>query len=166
MLTEIPSSETLENCMGSKAITAWNKICDFIDRNYDTRLFWDNGGKYGKYVLRFKKGGKTLCTLYVRDIKFGCWIIFGQTERDKFERSRDAFSEEIKNIYDATDNYHDGKWIMLEVSDDHLVQDIEKMLIIKKSRIRNKNDIMSAENCIYNRSNSIIFMIYKINLFI
>jgi len=132
MLTEAPSPDVLMSHMGSNAIMAWNKICDFMDQNYDMEPLWDYGGKYGKYVLRFKKGGKTICTLYVRDNQFGCWMILGQNERDKFERSRDDFTYEIQSIYDTTTVYHDGKWIMLELSDDHLVDDIEKMIIIKK----------------------------------
>lgn len=59
-------------------------------------------------------------------------MIFGQNERDKFERSRSDFTDEVRSIYDAATIYHDGKWVMLEVSDDYLVDDIEKMIIIKK----------------------------------
>ena len=138
MLTELPLAEELKNCMGSKAITAWNKICDFIGQNYDMESLWDKGGKYGKYVLRFKKGGKTLCTLYVRDDQFGCWIILGQNERDRFEKSRDDFTDEFQNIYNAANVFRDGKWIMIEVSDDHLVDDIKKMLMIKKKPNKNR----------------------------
>ncbi|BCJ94451.1 hypothetical protein acsn021_20200 [Anaerocolumna cellulosilytica] len=132
MLTEVPSTEVLLSHLGSTAITAWNAICDFIDQNYNMELFWDNGGKYGKYVLRFKKSGKTLCTLYVKDKQFECWIILGKTERDKFELERNNFMEEIQTIYDATHVYHDGKWVMLEVPDIHLVEDIKKLILIKK----------------------------------
>lgn len=41
---------------------------------------WDNGGKYGKYVLRFQKSKKTLCTLYIRDNQLGVWITNGSVE--------------------------------------------------------------------------------------
>lgn len=54
------------------------------------------------------------------------------TERDKFESERDSFTEEVRNIYDATAVYHDGNWVMLEVSDGYLVDDIKKMIWIKK----------------------------------
>jgi hypothetical protein len=132
MLIEAPSPDILLSCLGDTAMRAWNEICDFIHRNYDMESLWDNGGKYGKYVLRFKKAGKTLCTLYVQDNQFGCWIIFGKSERDKFEEKRAIFTDKIRTLYDDTAVYHDGKWVMLEVSDDYLVGDIEKMILIKK----------------------------------
>lgn len=132
MLTETPSREELKSRLGTRAFAAWMKICDFIDQNYETELLWGSGGKYGKYVLRFKNGAKTLCTLYVRENQFGCWVILGQVERDRFEESRAAFSYEIRNIYDTTPVFHDGKWVMLEISDDHLSNDIIKMILIKK----------------------------------
>ena len=101
MLTEAPSPDVLKSHMGSSTMMAWNTICAFIDQNYDMEPSWNYGGKHGKYVLRFKKGGKTICTLYVRDNQLGCWMIFGQNERDKFERSRSDFTDEVRSIYDA-----------------------------------------------------------------
>ncbi|MFD3260205.1 DUF3788 family protein [Paenibacillus lentus] len=47
-------------------------------------------------------------------------------------RNRSNRTEEVRNIYDATAVYHDGNWVMLEVSDGYLVDDIKKMIWIKK----------------------------------
>ncbi|MHA6530781.1 DUF3788 domain-containing protein [Paenibacillus sp. BAC0078] len=132
MLTPIPSQTTLQEHLGSSAMIAWDAIADFIDQNYEMDSLWSNGGKYGKYVLRFKKSGKTLCTLYVRDNQFGCWVIFGKAEREKFEKDRVLFSDEVQRIYDAAHVYHDGKWVMLDIYDDHLIEDIQKMIRLKK----------------------------------
>ncbi len=138
MAIEAPSRDELLLHLGSTAMQTWNALCDFIDQNYEMEALWDNGGKYGEYVVRFKKSGKTLCTLYVRDRHFGCWIIFGKNEREKFENEKSIFTTETQNIYDATAVYHDGKWVMLEVSDEHLMDDIQKMLLIKKKPNKKK----------------------------
>lgn len=41
-------------------------------------------------------------------------IIFGKAERDKFENSREEFSEYINSFYDNTKQYHDGKWLYID----------------------------------------------------
>lgn len=110
----------------------WKTICDFIDENYTMDAVWDGGGKYGHYVLRFTKSKKTLCTLYVREKHFGCWVIYGKAEREKYESIKTDISEKARKIYDDAAVYHDGKWIMFDVFDDSIVNDIEKLIAVKK----------------------------------
>ncbi len=59
-------------------------------------------------------------------------IIFGKVESDKFENSREEFSEYINKFYDNTKQYHDGKWLYINRVDDEIAKDIEQLLLIKK----------------------------------
>lgn len=65
-------------------------------------------------------------------------IIFGKSEREKFETSRGDFSEYINDFYDNTHQYHDGKWLYLDIANDTVIGDIEKLLLIKKKRNRKR----------------------------
>nr|WP_308741982.1 DUF3788 family protein [uncultured Anaerocolumna sp.] len=127
-----PGREVIKSMLGNDAFLLYDEIYNYISDNYNMDKVWDNGGKYGKYVIRFQKSKKTLCTLYIRDNQLGVWIIFGRDERDKFDKKRDIFCEDIANIYDATEVYHDGKWLMLDLSNDYYIDDIKQMLLIKK----------------------------------
>ena len=42
----------------------------------------------GKDELRFRRGGKTVLTLYIHDDRFEFLVIFGKAEREKFELER------------------------------------------------------------------------------
>lgn len=59
-------------------------------------------------------------------------IIFGKAEREKFESQRAEFSAFVQEQYDAATAYHDGKWLMLELEDMSLLDDIQKLLAIKR----------------------------------
>lgn len=131
MLQE-PDREVIKCALGNDAFLLYDEICNYISDNYTMDRAWDSGGKYGKYVLRFQKSKKTLCTLYIRDNQLGVWIIFGKDERDRFDNHRDNLCEDILNIYDRTEIYHDGKWLMLDLSNHYYIDDIKQMLLIKK----------------------------------
>ena len=93
---------------------------------------WNKGGKAWKYEYKYRRGGKTLCALYAREGCVGFMIILGKGERSKFEADRDNFSKEIQKIYDETQTYHDGKWLMFEPVDTTLFDDFIRLLRIKR----------------------------------
>ncbi len=53
-------------------------------------------------------------------------------ERLKFETDRDNYSKEVQRIYDETQTYHDGKWLMFEPIDTTLFDDFIRLLRIKR----------------------------------
>ena len=59
-------------------------------------------------------------------------IILGKDERAKFERERGRYSREVQRIYDESQTYHDGKWLMFEPADTSLFDDFIRLLSIKK----------------------------------
>ncbi len=132
MIEKIPTEEELNYIMGENVFKVWCAINNFIFKNYDMDILWDGGGKTGVYELKYRKSGKTFCALYPREQGMRVLIIFGKGERDKFESSRENFSEYINNFYNNTRQYHDGKWLYLDIINNEVVNDIEKLLLIKK----------------------------------
>ncbi|MEO5178700.1 DUF3788 family protein, partial [Bacteroides ovatus] len=49
-----------------------------------------------------------------------------------FESMREMFSNAAQKIYDETTTFHDGKWLMFELKDTSLFNDIERLLSIKR----------------------------------
>ncbi|WP_315109542.1 DUF3788 domain-containing protein [Clostridium intestinale] len=132
MLENIPTEEELKHLMGDDIFRNWSLINKFIEKNYEMDILWNKGGKTGVYELKYRKSSKTLCALYPKEQGLCILIIFGKAERDKFENSREEFSEYINKFYDNTKQYHDGKWLYINRVDDEIAKDIEKLLLIKK----------------------------------
>lgn len=132
MLEKIPTEEELISIMGEEKAKIWSELNSFIKDNYNMEVLWNKGGKTGLYELKYRKGGKTFCALYPRENGICILIIFGKAEREKFEAARTNFSEYINNFYDNTQQYHDGKWMYLDLVNDKLADDIKKLLLIKK----------------------------------
>lgn len=93
---------------------------------------WNNGGKKWIYEYKFRKGGKTLCAFYFKDDTLGLMIIFGKNERMKVEEIRNELSCSVLEAYDHAETFHDGKWVMFTITDDLILEDLKKLLFIKK----------------------------------
>ena len=132
MLDTIPNEEEMTALVGKSLYNVWKKLCAFIDEQYDMECLWNKGGKAWKYEYKYRRGGKTLCALYAREHCVGFMIILGKDERLKFEADRENYTKEVQKIYDETQAYHDGKWLMFEPTDTSLFNDFLALLSIKR----------------------------------
>lgn len=132
MLDRIPGKEQMTALVGESLYEIWNQLCALIDENYDMDRLWNKGGKAWTYEYKYRRGGKTLCALYARENCVGFMIILGKDERLKFEKDRENYGEEVQRIYDETQTYHDGKWMMFEPTDTSLFDDFVRLLRIKR----------------------------------
>ncbi|MBQ9135805.1 MAG: DUF3788 family protein [Lachnospiraceae bacterium] len=105
--------------------------------SHETMVFMR--GKYrldeigdGKNELKFKQGQKTILTVYIHADKYTFLIIFGKKERECFELQRNEFSQYILDHYDNSKTYHDGKWMFIDVTTLEQLEDIKKLVLIKK----------------------------------
>ena len=131
MLDLIPNTEQMTTLLGESLYEIWNKLCALIDEQYDMECLWNKGGKAWTYEYKYRMGGKTLCALYARENCVGFMVILGRDERAKFENDKDNYTEEVQRN-DETKTYHDGKWMMFELTDTSLFDDFIRLLRIKR----------------------------------
>lgn len=132
MLGKIPDAEEMTALVGQSLYDVWNQLCMLIDEKYEMECQWNKGGKAWNYEYKYRRGGKTLCALYVRENCIGFMIIFGKDERAKFETERNNYSEQVQKIYDEAQTHRDGKWVMFEPTDTSMFHDFIKLLGIKR----------------------------------
>ena len=120
--------------MLGNASSAWEKLVAHIRFYYVMDELWEEGNPAHKHYnnLRFRRGGKTLITLCIREGYFIACIVLGKDEREKFDEQREMFGKVVCKVYDETQIYHDGKWIAFDVCDELLIDDIIRLLPIKR----------------------------------
>ena len=121
--------------------------------SHETMVFMR--GKYrldeigdGKDELKFKQGAKTILTVYIREDKFTFLVIFGKKEREIFDARREEFSQFICDYYDNSTTYHDGKWMFIDVTTLEQLEEIKKLVMIKKKPNRKP---FSQEGAVYSQ---------------
>lgn len=127
-----PTNQELSEMLGTEKYTIWESVCNLIESLYEMDILrkntnWNNW----KCEHKYRRGGKTLCTLYANEKGFVIQIVFGKEERAKFESEQQTYSDEVQNIYKNSTTYHDGKWMSFEPVNP-LLDDIRKLLRIKR----------------------------------
>ena len=124
--------EELERLVGINKVNIFYHITDVIISLYETEQIWNNGGKKWTYEYKFRKSGKTLCAFYFKENTLGFMIIFAKDERIIVEEIRNELSSDVIKTYDDAQTFHDGKWVMLNITDYSISEDIKKLLFIKR----------------------------------
>lgn len=122
----------LERLVGIDKVDVFYTFVDAITVLYDMEQAWNSGGKNWTYEYKFRKSGKTLCAFYFKENTLGLMIIFGKDERAKVDEIRNELSSAALDTYDKAQTYHDGKWVMFDITDYSLLNDIKKLLFIKR----------------------------------
>ena len=117
---------------GERLTAVWQELCAAIEAEYDTDRLWGKGFGCWTYEYKYRRGGKTLCTLYAKENTVCLLVTLGKAEREKFEARRESFSGRIQEIYDNTQTYHDGKWLWIELQDSSLNGELLELLHIKR----------------------------------
>lgn len=132
MLERIPSTEEMQELLGEELFCVWEKLTSAIEEKYEMDRLWDKGYREWVYEYKYRRGGKTLVTLYAKERTIGVQIIFGKDERVKVEANRENLSEQALRAYDEAQTYHDGKWVMFFPKDDGMIGDFMKLMALKR----------------------------------
>lgn len=122
----------LQDLLPKEVLAKWCELTETIDSLYDVDKMWNKGFGDWDIEYKYRRGGKTLCTLYAKQDVATLLITYGKAERDKFEQIEKSVSGKLQAIYDNTESLHDGKWLWIPVDEALDVQDIIMMLRIKR----------------------------------
>ena len=114
----------------------WENFCSHIKETYGmdprfefSRCSWESG-----WNVKFKKGSKTLCTVYPRENYFTVMIVIGKNEKERFEEELPSFCHEIQELYENTKEGNGQRWLMIDLEDrDERYFDVLKILAIRAS---------------------------------
>jgi hypothetical protein len=137
----------VKTMLGS-ASPAWEKLVGHIRYFYVMDEQWAEGKPTHKHYnnLFIRRSGKSFIILSIREGYFNAVVVLGKNERDKFDEQRETFSEAVCKVYDEAETLHDGKWLGFEMRDESLIDDIIRLLHIKRKPNR-KTLPDSLEKC-------------------
>jgi len=130
--TREPTEEEMLSFIGEQAKEAWLEIRQFLEDRYDLvpeTIFY--GTRYG-WTIRYRKGGKTLCSLFPEKGGFTILIVLGKKESKKALSIRDELSSKICVLLGDTEQLHDGRWLWIRLLRTSDTDDVKKLLGIKR----------------------------------
>ena len=134
----MPSYEDIREYIG-EAKTVWDELVLYIEETYKTKPLMDYSKCSAQPGLnvKYKKSSKSLCTLYPMPNYFIALVVVGAKEEHEVELAMEAgiFSEYVRELYQKTAFSAMGRWLMIEVKQKDVLNDIKALLGI---RLRSK----------------------------
>jgi len=127
-----PSQKEILGYLGDRAGEAWMDIISFLGSHYDFLPEVDYGGSQYGWSIRYRKSGKSLCTLYPEEGAFTILIVLGKKEVEQFEEYTNEFSTKLVELFTSARQFHDGRWLWIRILDKSDTESVRRLLIMKK----------------------------------
>ncbi|MBC5689457.1 DUF3788 domain-containing protein [Mediterraneibacter sp. NSJ-55] len=90
---------------------------------------WEPG-----WNIKFKKSGKSLCTIYPKENYVTVLVVVGRKEKDAVETILSEFTPELRELYRQTKTVNGQKWLMIDLEDKgNLYSDIFRLIDIRRN---------------------------------
>ncbi len=138
-----PALIQIEEYIGSPL---WRALCTFVETNYDIQPNVEYSLCSGApgWNVKYKKGGRALCTLYPREGFFTCLVCIGAKEATEAELVLSACSPAVQELYRKAKPLNGTRWLMIDVTAEAVLEDVKRLLFVrakpkpKKDTARNR----------------------------
>lgn len=129
-----PSEEDIKDYLGGAKIL-WSELAAYIEEVYQVKP----QNSYSKDALqpgwnvKYKKSGKSLCTLYPMAGYFIALVVVGAKEEIEVKTGMEegVFTPYVKELYDKTAYSPMGRWLMIAVKDEAILNDMKHLLGVR-----------------------------------
>jgi hypothetical protein len=142
--TTQPTDADMVNVIGQPIAESWTALRQFLAETYAIAPVFNSGGKKYGWNLQHRAGGRPLCEMYPETGSFTVLVVLGKVELDQAMARIETFGATVRRALVESPRFHDGCWMYIRISDPQScqqdVQDIEKLILIKKKPPRKAGD--------------------------
>lgn len=113
----------------------WDDFINYMMEEYKIKPIFEFSKccPYG-WNISFKKSGRALCRCYPLDGYFIVLVVVGQKEKERIEREYKTFTPALQELYENTNEGMGQKWLMIEVEDSEIINDIKRCIAIRNEK--------------------------------
>ena len=90
-----------------------------------------DGGMWRGWNIKYKKSGKSLCTLYPKQGYLLLLMAINTRQMDEAELLIPTCSEYVKELWEQSEVVHGAKYLGIEVRDDAVLRDVQLLIEIR-----------------------------------
>lgn len=111
----------------------WVELQHFIEDAYQIKPIMNYSRCSGQkgWNLKYRKSSKSLCVLYPMDGYFIALVVIGNKEMTEAEAYLPQASTEIQTLFAKTTYSAGGRWLMIPVSSDAVLEDVKNLVQIR-----------------------------------
>lgn len=125
----VPTGAEIAAALGPSA-PFWERLTSFVAGAYAIEpTFVPPSRNYG-WDVKYRKAGKTLVSLTPDDGGFTALVVLGEKET---EAAREVdLGDHVRRVFEEATPLRDGRWLFVRVESDRDVEDVEKLLAVKR----------------------------------
>ena len=106
---------------------AWMKETYQVEPSIEfSRCSMDRG-----WNIKYKKGSKALCALYIREGWFTAMVTLGAKQVAEPETLLPTFSASFRELYERTPPFNSGKWLVVDVKEQSQLEEVQRLILRK-----------------------------------
>lgn len=111
----------------------WAQLTSYLEQAYGTSPKIEYSGCSMKpgWNVKYKKSGKSLCTLYPLDGYFTVLVVIGAKEKQEADFIIHTCSEYVQTVYSTTKEGMGQKWLMIDVRNPETVNDLKELIALR-----------------------------------
>lgn len=126
-----PDDDDVLALVGSRA-HLWSRLTGYLADEYDHLPEFQVEGKKQDWCFRYRRGGKTLVTLYPDRDLFTVLVVLGREEVTATEGIIDHQSARARAAFADARQFPDGHWLWIRPAFRRDIESIETLLAIKR----------------------------------
>ena len=126
-----PTWEQVTEYIGSPL---WAEFNERIQSAYQIKpcMEYSRCSMQAGWNIKYKKGGKSLCTLYPMQGYFIALVVVGSHELTEAEFLMPQCSDYVQAVFKNTKTGNGQKWLMLDVRDRGIMDDVFRLINLRK----------------------------------
>ena len=129
-----PSDEQIKEFVNTPL---WDDLTNYLQQTYNVKpkLFYSNcsmqEGFWKGWNVKYKKSGKSLCTLYPKQGYFIALTAVGAKEVVDADLLIPICDEYTQNLYSQTKSGVNGKSLAVEVTSENILRDVRNLIALR-----------------------------------
>ncbi|MCE5342898.1 MAG: DUF3788 domain-containing protein [Eubacteriales bacterium] len=131
-----PTTEQIDVYIGNPL---WSQLCVWLEQSYadEPRIEHSVCSGAPGWNVKYKKGGRSLCTLYPHDGYYTCLVCIGNAESTEAELIMPMCTRFVQELYQRTKPFNGSRWLMVNVTDSELLADVQRLIGLRARPARN-----------------------------
>lgn len=131
--THKPTMETIKAYVNNPL---FDQLCNYVECTYQCKpiIEYSRCSMQAGWNVKYKKSGRSLCTLYPMEGYFIALVVIGEREQAEVALMLPFFSAYFNTLYHETRSGMGQKWLMIHVVDDLILEDVKHAIAIRSHK--------------------------------
>ena len=116
----------------------WKELQAFLRDTYGAKpaIQYSRCGLEPGWNVKYRKGGRALCTVYIRSGYVTVMISIGAREEQEAQAALLTCTADTRALYQRTSASKMGRWLMLDVTRPEMLEDVKALLLVRAHPVK------------------------------